>query len=116
MDLKADQKVTATPKFLDEEGNTVPTPSDFNATYTTDRTDLVTVTDNGDGSVTFSSAGGAGNLGAAAIHGEASFNGKTATMDDVINVVAGDAERFSLEFGEPEEVTPDEGVEPGPEA
>lgn len=116
MDLKADQKVTATPVLTDEEGNPVPAPADFTATYTTDRTDLVTITTNPDGSVTFAAAGGVGNLGPAAIHGEATVNGKTSVMDDVINVVAGDAERFSLEFGEPEEVTPDEGVEPGPEA
>jgi hypothetical protein len=116
MDLMADKKVTATPVFEDEERNPVPVPADFTATYTTDRTDLVTITSNPDGSVTFSSVPGAGNLGAAAIHGEATFGGKTVTMDDVINVVPGDAERFSLQFGQPEEVTPDEGVEPGPEA
>lgn len=116
MDLMADKKITATPVFEDEEHNPVPVPADFVATYTTDRTDLLTITVNADNSVTFSSVPGAGNLGAAAIHGEATFGGKTVTMDDVINVVAGDAERFSLAYGAPEEVTPDEGVEPGPDA
>lgn len=112
MDLKADNSVTATPEFLDEEDNPVPAPADFTATYTTDRTDLVAITVNPDSSVTFAAVGGAGNLGAAAIHGEASFGGMTMLMDDVINVVAGDAQRFSLKFGTPVETTPDEGVEP----
>jgi hypothetical protein len=107
MDLKADNSVTATPEFEDEEGNTVPAPADFTATYTTDRTDLVAITVNADNSVTFAAVGGVGNLGAAALHGEATFGGMTATMDDVINVVAGDAQRFSLKFGTPVETTPD---------
>lgn len=108
MDLKADQKVTARPLFTDEEGNPTGTPADFTASYTTDRPDLVTVTDNGDGSVTFAATGGTGNLGEARIHGEATFGGKTAQADDIINVVAGDAERFTLAFGDPEEVDSDD--------
>ncbi len=114
MDLKADKKVTATPQFTDEEGNPTSAPADFSVTYSTDRPDLVTITHNGDGSVTFAASGGAGNLGEARVHGEATVDGRTVTADEVINVIAGDAERFTLAFGEPEEVDSDEPA-PAPE-
>lgn len=110
MDLKADQSVDARLAYQDERGNPVSTPAGATAAWEVDRTDLVTVTDNGDGSATFTAAG---PLGQAIVTVTADVNGRVVTGNDIITVVAGDAERVAVEFDEPRETTPDD--EPAPE-
>jgi hypothetical protein len=104
MDLQADKKVVLTGKWEDEVGNFVPVPADAEVSYTVDDDSIIALTDNGDGTAV---AAATGSLGTALVHGEASHGGRTATGDLSITVVPGDAERFSIEAGEPEEVTPD---------
>lgn len=105
MDLQADKKVALKLAWTDEVGNPAETPSDAQATYTTDNDTVIDLTDNGDGTA---EAAATGNLGTANVHVEVQSGGKTLTGDLQINVVAGLAERVNVEAGEPEEVTPDE--------
>lgn len=65
---------------------------------------IINLTDNGDGTAV---AAAVGVLGTANVHGEAT-GPVTASGDLQIVVVAGDAERFEIVAGAPEEVTPDE--------
>jgi hypothetical protein len=113
MDLQADKKVTLTGTYTDEVGNPTDDPVGAAVTYTVDDPTIINLTDNGDGSAV---AAAAGPLGTANVHAEATVGGTTLTADLQIVVVAGDAERFAIVAGEPEEVTPDEAPPPPPPA
>lgn len=104
MDLKADNKVALVPEWTDEMSNKAAPPPDAVVSYTVDDPSVINLIDNGDGTWTAASTGA---LGVANIHGEASWGGRVATGDGQLVVVAGDAERFGVGFGTPEEVTPD---------
>lgn len=104
MDLQADKKVSLSLAYTDEVGNPADTPASATATYTVDDPAIIALTDNGDGTAV---AAATGTLGAANVHVEATFDGKTVTGDLQIVVVAGLAERVSVVAGEPEEVSPD---------
>lgn len=110
MDLQADKKVTLTGGFKDEMGNPVPLPAGETVVYTVDDPSIINLTDNGDGTAV---AAAVGVLGTANVHGEAT-GPVNASGDLQIVVVAGDAERFEITPGEPEEVTPDEPPVPTP--
>lgn len=110
MDLQADQKVALTGTYTDEVGNPTETPVGAAVTYTVDDPTIINLTDNGDGTAV---AAATGTLGTANVHAEATVNSTTLTADLQIVVVAGDAERFAIVAGEPEEVTPDD-VPPPP--
>ncbi len=104
MDLAADMKVSATVEYTDEVGNPTGTPADASAVWSVDDTSIVALTDNGDGSAELAAVG---PLGTANVTVTATAGGQTFTGSDVINVVAGLAERVNVAFGTPEEVTPD---------
>jgi len=105
MDLQADKKVLLSGGWTDEMQNPVPMPTGAVVTYTVDNTSVITLTDNGDNTAT---AAAVGVLGTANVHAVANAPGlPEATGDLQIVVVAGDAERFTITAGEPEEVTPD---------
>lgn len=104
MDLQADQQVTLSGSYTDEVGNPVDAPADAAVTYTVDDATVIALTDLGDGTAT---AAATGVLGVANVHAEASFDGRTATGDIQIVVVAGLAERFAILASDPTEVTPD---------
>lgn len=105
VDLKADQKVSFALEATDEVGN----PATFDGTieFAIDDPSIATLTDNGDGS---GEVAATGTLGVTNLTGTATRNsdGQVFTGAAVINVIAGDAETFNIEFGTPEEVTPDE--------
>lgn len=107
MDLKADESVVIQPgNWTDEMNNPVPAPEGVAATWTLSEGGdaFVALTDNGDGSATVA---GVGPLGSAVAHGSVTFNGRNATGDLLVNVIAGDAERFEVVAGTPFETTPD---------
>lgn len=113
MDLQADKKVPLSGGFKDEVGNTVGMPEGATVTYTTDDPTIINLTDNGDGTAV---AAATGTLGTAHVDGVADFgDGTQVTGRLELVVVAGDAERFEIVAGEPEEVTPDD-LEPAPPA
>lgn len=64
-------------------------------------------TDNGDGTGVVAATGALGPAVLTATATRAS-DGKVFTGTGLVNVVPGDAETFTIEFGTPEEVTPDE--------
>lgn len=111
MDLKADKKVALTPAWSDEMGHRTVAPADAAVSYTVDDPTIVALLDNGDGTW---HAASTGTLGTANVHGEASWAGRTATGDVQFVVIPGDAERFEIEVGPEEEVTPDDVVSPEP--
>lgn len=104
MDLKADQKVPFSIGPHDEIGNL--TTFDGTIAFAVDDPSIVALTDNGDGT---GEAAATGALGPAVITATATRNsdGKVFTGAGLVNVVPGDAETFSVDFGTPEEVTPD---------
>jgi hypothetical protein len=104
MDLAADMKVTATVEYTDEVGNPTGTPADASATWAVSDPSIISMTDNGDGSAEFAATG---TLGSCDVTVTATAGGQTFTGTDVLNVVAGLAERVNVAFGTPEEVTPD---------
>lgn len=105
MDLMADQGFDLlAPTFQDEMGNPTDAPADYSSEFSVSDTTILAVTDNGDGT---SFVAATGTLGQATLSAVYTFNGHTATGDELITVVAGDAERVTLNFGEPREVTPD---------
>lgn len=107
MDLQADKQVTFSLAATDEVGNPVVVePGSFTFEFSVDDTSVLTLTDNGDGTGSVASTGA---LGVATLSGRAVRNsdGKEWTGAEAFNVVAGDAETFAFEFGEPTEVTPD---------
>jgi hypothetical protein len=104
MDLQADKQVTLSGSYTDEIGNPVDPPAGAVVTYTVDDALIVALTDLGDGTAV---AAATGVLGVANVHAEATFDGRTATGDIQIVVVAGLAERFTIAASDPTEVTPD---------
>lgn len=105
MDLKADQQVTLSGEFTDEVGNPVSPPDGATVAYSVDDPAVITLTDDHEGTAV---AAATGTLGVANVHAEATFgDGRTASGDLQIVVVAGDAERFAIAASDPSEVTPD---------
>lgn len=103
MDLQADKKVTLAVTAQDEVGN--PTEFDGTIVYAVDDPSIINLTDNGDGTA---EAAATGALGAALLTAVATrADGREATAAFALNVVAGDAETFTISAGEPTEVTPD---------
>jgi hypothetical protein len=101
MDLMADKKVTLSGQWTDEMGNPTDTPADATVAYTVDNSDIIALTDNGDGTAV---AAAVGALGTANVHAVATASGfGELTADLQIVVVAGLAERFNITAGEPEE-------------
>lgn len=101
MDLMADKKVTLSGQWTDEMGNPTDTPADATVAYTVDNSDIIALTDNGDGTAV---AAAVGALGTANVHAVATASGfGELTADLAIVVVAGLAERFNITAGEPEE-------------
>lgn len=105
MDLMADQKVAFAVEVTDEAGNPVPVPAGTTVTFSVDDPALLNLTVNPDG--VSGEVAAVGPLGSTILHAVGVLDGVTVTADEAINVIAGDAERFTLTFGEPEEVTPD---------
>jgi len=103
MDLQADKKVALSVTATDEVGNPVPLPAGETVVYTVDDPSIIALTDNGDGTA---SAAATGVLGTANVHVDAT-GPLEASGDLQIVVVAGDAERITIEPGAVEEVTPD---------
>ena len=103
VDLQADKKVALSLAFTDEVGNPVTTPAGETVVYTVDDPSIINLTDNGDGTA---EAAATGVLGTANVHAEAT--GPLPGSGDLqLVVVAGDAARFDITAGAPEEVTPD---------
>lgn len=103
MDLMADKKVTLSGQWTDEMGNPTDTPADATVAYTVDNSDIIALTDNGDGTAV---AAAVGALGTANVHAVATASGfGELTADLAIVVVAGLAERFNITAGEPEETS-----------
>lgn len=104
MDLQADKKVSLALGAEDEMHNPVPAPPGSTVVYTVDDPSIINLTDNGDNTAV---AAATGVLGIANVHAE--VTGPLPGSGDLqIVVVAGDAERFVITAGPPEEVTPDE--------
>jgi hypothetical protein len=103
-DLKADQTVDFALQAEDELHNPVPLPADATAVFSVDRPDVLTLTDNGDGT---GSVTAVGLLDTSILHVDATVNGRAVTGDVSITVIAGDAERVSIALGTPTEATPD---------
>lgn len=105
MDLAADKQVSLSVQFTDEVGNpTGDVPDPGSVVYSTDRPDLINLTDNGDGT---GNAAAVGALGLANVHVDVTTADGVLTGDLQLNVVAGLAERVNVVAGEPTEVTPD---------
>jgi hypothetical protein len=105
MDLKADQKVALTGQWRDEMQNPVPAPAGASVVFTVDNGTVINLVDNADGTAL---ATAVGVLGTANVHAVANAPGlPEATGDLQIVVVAGDAQRFDIVPGVPEEATPD---------
>lgn len=105
VDLAADHKIPVSVQWTDEVGNPTGAPLDASVTYTSSDTSVLTVNDFGDGTA---EAVATGTLGSAVLSVSASADGETLTGEETVNVVAGLAERVSIAFGEPTEVTPDD--------
>jgi hypothetical protein len=106
MDLQADKKVSFSLAATDEVGNPVVIePGTFTFEFSVDNAEVLALTDNGDGSGEVAAV----SMGVATLSGKATrvSDGKEWTGAEAFNVVAGDAETFAFEFGDPEETTPD---------
>lgn len=105
VDLQADKKVSFSFAPIDEMGN--PTAFDGTIAFTVDDPSLVNLTDNGDGS---GEVAAVGTLGSTLLTGTATpaDGSDPITGSEAINVIAGDSVGFAFDFGEPEEVTPDD--------
>lgn len=117
-DIKADQEIPLSANWLDEVGNSAAAPADSTVVFTSNNPDSVVIVVADDG-VTVARATGSLDFGPATIHMDASWtdgagNAHTATGDDILVPVAGDAERVSIALGDAREVTPDNP--PAPEA
>lgn len=104
MDLQADKKVTLSVQYTDEVGNPTTAPANAVATWSVDDTNIISFTDNGDGTAV---AAAVGVLGTANVHVTVTDGVSTFDGDLQIVVVAGLAERLNVVAGAPEEVTPD---------
>lgn len=104
-DLAADHKFPIlAPTFTDEMGNDVPPPDGATFVYSISDPAVLALTDNGDGT---GEVAAVGVLGSSNLHVDATVNGQVFTGDEMINVVAGAAERVAINLGPAEEVTPD---------
>jgi len=106
MDLHADKQRPVSVTAGDEFNN----PTTFNGTitYVGDNPGLVNVVDNGDGTANVAAVGGTGNLGVANMTITLTpTNGVPVERVEAINVIAGDAETFTVVAGDETEVTPD---------
>lgn len=104
MDLQADKQVAFAVEFTDEVGNPAPTPDGATSTFSVSDPTILNLVDNGDGT---GSVAATGTLGTSNLHVDVTVDGQTFSGDEVINVVAGLAERVAFNFEEPTEVTPD---------
>jgi hypothetical protein len=102
--LQADKKFTFAMRGIDEANNPAPLPGPP-ATFAVDRPDILTLTDNGDGT---------GEVAATGVLGTAVLTADGATDTGLsyhgviaIEVVPGDAAAVEIVLGEPTEVTPD---------
>lgn len=105
MDLMADQKVGFSVQVTDEVGNPVDAPADATFTFSVDDPALLNLTVDADGQG--GEVAAVGPLGSTILHVVGTVFGRSVSADEAVNVIAGDAERIVLAFGEPEEVTPD---------
>ena len=107
VDLHADKQRDVSVQAGDEFGN----PSTFDGTvaYAGDNPALVNVTDNGDGTANLAAVGGLGNLGSMnlTITLTPTNGGPVVERVEAVNVIAGDAETFTVVGGPETEVTPD---------
>lgn len=119
MDIAVDQELPIlAPTFTDEENNPVPAPADFTQEVTSDNPAAVIITIADDGvqvaraAGNLSDDGAGGGVGPANIHLVATWTdttgaSRTATGDTQLVAVAGGAERVTINFGPPREITPD---------
>ena len=105
MDLMADQKSAFSVQWTDEVGNNVPAPEGATFTFSVDDPTLINLTVNPDGMS--GEVAAVGGLGSTLFHAVGTADGVEYTADEALNVIAGDAERLAIVFGEPTEVTPD---------
>lgn len=106
MDLLADQGFDVlAPTFADEMGNPTDAPAEFDTEVTVSDPTILAVTQNDDGTAFVAATG---TLGQSTVTASYTFDGRTVTGDELVTVVAGLAERVTLNLGEPREVTPDE--------
>jgi len=105
MDLMADQGFDLlAPTFQDEMGNATDAPADYTSEFNVSDTSVLAITDNGDGTAFVAATG---TLGQAVLTATYTFDGRTVSGDELVTVVAGAAERVTLNVGDPREVTPD---------
>lgn len=106
MDLHADKQRTVSLQIGDEFQN--PTTFDGTVSYAGDNPSLVNVTDNGDATANLAAVGGTGNLGVMNLTITISpTSGPAFDRVEAVNVIAGDAESFTVVGGPETEVTPD---------
>ncbi|HZA71482.1 MAG TPA: hypothetical protein VE476_01070 [Propionibacteriaceae bacterium] len=106
MDLLADQGFDLlAPTFQDEMGNATDAPAEFTTEFTVSDPAILAITDNGDGTAFVAATG---TLGQAVLTATYTFDGRAVSGDELVTVVAGAAERVTLNLGEPREATPDE--------
>ena len=109
VDLQADKEFPIGEfLFQDEAGNVVPAPAGVSVTYTSNNTDAVVIATADDGLTVARAVG----LGAAQVHADATWvdadgMSHSITADELVTVVAGNAERGTIVFGEAREITPD---------
>jgi len=119
MDLKVDQELPLLdPAFSDEAGDPVPAPEGATTVYTSDNDAAAFITTADDGTQVIRSAGvlsddgAGGGVGAANVHSVTTWTGTdggelTSTGDLQVVIVAGDAQRTTINVGAPREITPD---------
>jgi hypothetical protein len=108
-DLQADKEFDLSLQFTDEMGNPVDAPAGAVTVWTqVDGPEFVTLVDHGDGTATVTALGPLGN---STIHSATTVDFGAGpvevTGDDLISVVAGDAQRVTIVEGPAREVTPD---------
>lgn len=106
MDLMADQKSAFAVQWTDEVGNPVTAPEGATFTFSVDDPTLINLTVGTDGMS--GEVAAVGTLGSTIFHAVGTFDGTEYSFDEALNVIAGDAERITVTFAEPTEVTPDE--------
>lgn len=106
MDLLADQGFDLlAPTFTDEMGNTTEAPAEYDTEVTVSDPTVLAVTQNEDGTAFVAATG---TLGQSTVTASYTWDGRTVTGDELVTVVAGLAERVTLNLSEPREATPDE--------
>lgn len=106
MDLLADQGFDLlAPTFTDEMGNATDAPAEYDTEVTVSDPTVLAVTQNEDGTAFVAATG---TLGQSTVTASYTWDGRTVTGDELVTVVAGFAERVTLNLSEPREVTADE--------